>query len=224
MRPIETLARERTGDGEELLLTRRAGVYSLTLSGQTLMSSLAHGSELALARLACAGLAKATGRSRPRVAIGGLGFGYTLRAALDNLPPGASVTVWEISAMVLEANRGEVGALAGRPLADPRATAVAGDVWDAFAGEPFDAILLDADNGPGAFTLRRNERLYSPAGLARLHRSLVPGGVLAIWSEGPDAAFARRLAAAGFAVEVHTARGGATGGGTHFTIFLARRR
>lgn len=223
MRPVELLARERTADDEELTLTRRAGVYWLTLSGQTLMSSLAHGSELALASLSCTGLAAKTGRSRPRVVIGGLGFGYTARAALDNLPAGASVVVWEISPMVLAANRGEVGDLAGRPLDDPRLSVVSGDVWDAFDREPFDAILLDADNGPNAFTLRRNERLYSPAGLARLHRSLVPGGVLAIWSEARDNGFGRRLTAAGFASEVHGARG-AERAGTHFTIFVARRR
>lgn len=224
MRPIVTLARERTADGEELTLTRRDGVYYLNLAGSTLMSSRAHRSELALAELACDGLVAATGRPRPRVLVGGLGFGYTVRAALDSLPPGAAVVVWELSAMVMEANRGEVGALAGRPLDDPRTTAVHGDVWDALDREPFDAILLDADNGPSAFTLRRNGRLYEGPGLARLARSLVPGGVLAVWSETPDAAFERRLAAAGFAGSARRARAGDTGGGAQYTIFLARRR
>jgi spermidine synthase len=223
MRPIETLARERTPDGEELTLTRRDGVYYLNLAGSTLMSSRAHRSELDLASLACAGLAAATGHPQPRVLIGGLGFGYTLRAALDSLPPGSAVIVCEVSAMVLAANRSEVGALADRPLDDPRATAVHGDVWDSLGKAPFDAILLDADNGPAAFTLRRNERLYSAAGLARIARSLSPGGVLAVWSETPDPAFERRLAAAGFAVRAQRARAGDTGGGARYTIFLARR-
>lgn len=221
MRPVELLARERTADDEELTLTRRAGVYWLTLSGQTLMSSLAHGSELALASLSCTGLAAKTGRSRPRVVIGRLRLRLHRARRARRHPASASVVVWEISPMVLAANRGEVGDLAGRPLDDPRLRVVSGDVWD--DREPFDAILLDADNGPNAFTLRRNERLYSPAGLARLHRSLVPGGVLAIWSEARDNGFGRRLTAAGFATEVHGARG-AERAGTHFTIFVARRR
>lgn len=225
MQPIETLARERTPDGEELTFTRRGSVYSLNLAGSVLMSSRAHGTELALASLACVGLAGQTGRPRPRVLIGGLGFGYTVRAALDDLPPGAEVVVYEFFALVMAANRqSEVAELAGRPLQDSRVTVIQGDVREALGKAPFDAILLDVDNGPRAFTIRRNERLYSAQGLALLARSLVRGGVLAIWSEAPDEVFGRRLEAAGFELRVHTARGGDTGGGTRHTIFVARRR
>jgi spermidine synthase len=224
MKPIVTLARERTPDGEELTLTHRGGDYFLNLAGSTLMTSRAHASELALASLACRGLAAETGHAHPRVLIGGLGFGYTLRAALDNLPPGAEVSVWELSAMVLAANQGEVGALAGRPLTDPRVILTQGDVRAALGKEPFDAILLDVDDGPESFSLRRNQRLYSDAGLPLLARSLVAAGVLAVWSMAPDEAFGRRLGAAGFDLQVHGARGGEAGRGVRHTIFLARLR
>ncbi|HET9768909.1 MAG TPA: hypothetical protein VFS60_18840 [Thermoanaerobaculia bacterium] len=223
MKPFETLARERTPDGEELTLTSRGGDYFLNLGGSTLMTSRAHGSELALASLACRDLAAQTGRSRPRVLIGGLGFGYTLRAALDSLPPGAEVSVWELSAMVLAANQGEVVALAGRPLADTRVSVTQGDVRQALGKERFDAILLDVDDGPTSFSLQRNKRLYSDPGLALLARSLVPAGVLAVWSMAPDEAFGLRLTAAGFDLQVHHVRGGASGRGVRHTIFLARQ-
>src|SRR5690606_22104656 len=115
-------------------------------------------------------------RKRPRVLIGGLGFGYTLRAALDALPAAAEVVVAELFDLVIDANRGEAGELAGRPLDDPRSRLVKEDVHDALARGPFDAILLDVDDGPEAFTLRRNRRLYSGTGLARIAESLAPGG------------------------------------------------
>lgn len=222
MKPTEILARERTADGEEMTLTARDGVYYLNLGGEVLMSSRAHGSERALATLACVPVAGRTGPGRPRVVIGGLGFGYTLRAALDCLPRAADVIVVEISAMVLEANRGVLADLAGRPLDDPRVRVVHGDVVAAFGKERYDAILLDVDNGPRAFTLARNGRLYSASGLALLARSLEPEGVLAVWSEAPDDGFRRRLEAAGFEVSVESARGHGKRGVRH-TIFLARR-
>jgi spermidine synthase len=220
MKPIEVLARATTPDGEELKLWRRDGVWSLDLGGSELMSSRAHGSERALATLACAPLAA---RARPRVLVGGLGFGYTLRAALDALPAAAEVVVAELFDLVIAANRGEAGALAGRPLDDPRTVLVQSDVHDALAGAPFDAILLDVDNGPEAFTLARNRRLYSEEGLARISRSLAPDGILAVWSAGPDPAFVRRLEQASFAARAETARGRDGGRGNRHTIFLARR-
>ncbi len=220
MKPIEILARTTTPDGEELKLWRREGVWSLDVGGAELMSSRAHGSERALATLACAPIAE---RPRPRVLVGGLGFGFTLRAALDALPAAAEVVVAELFDLVIEANRGEAGALADRPLDDPRTRLFRGDVHDALAGPPFDAILLDVDDGPEAFTLARNRRLYSEAGLARIRRSLTPGGVLGVWSAGDHPTFVRRLEQAGFAARAETARGRAGGRGNRHTLFLARK-
>ncbi|HXU47194.1 MAG TPA: hypothetical protein VN783_16830, partial [Thermoanaerobaculia bacterium] len=102
MKPTETLARATAPDGAPLVLTRRDGVYSLSLAGQELMSSRQHGSEGDLARLACAAIA---GRPAPRVLVGGLGFGYTLRAALDLLPAAATVVVCELFGFLLDAHR-----------------------------------------------------------------------------------------------------------------------
>ena len=222
MKPTETLARERTPDGEELVLSRRDGVYLLSVDGLELMSSRAHGSEDALARLACAAVAE---RQAPRVLVGGLGFGYTLRATLDHLPAGARVVVCEVFPSLLEWNRGLLAGLAGRPLDDPRVMAVPADVRTLLDGrERFDAILLDVDNGPEAFTLRSNGRLYSAGGLARLSRSLTERGVLAVWSASADPAFESRLRRAGFEARTERVAARAGGRGRRDAIFVARRR
>jgi spermidine synthase len=224
VKPTEVLARERTPEGDELVLSRRDGAYSLSIGGQELMTSRVHGSEEALARLACAAIAE---KKTPRVLVGGLGFGYTLRAALDHLPRGAAVTVCEVFASLLDWNRGLLADLAGRPLEDRRVTAVQADVQTLLdrrdSRQCFDAILLDVDNGPQAFTLRSNDSLYTAEGLGRLSRSLTAGGVLAIWSSSPSPEFQRRLKKAGFeakAENVPTRRGGKR----RDTIFLGRRR
>jgi spermidine synthase len=222
VKPIEIVARERTPEGDELILSRRDDVYSLSIDGQELMTSRLHGSEEALARRASEVIAE---RKAPRVLIGGLGFGYTLRAALDHLPKGARVVVCEVFASLLEWNRGLLADLAGRPLEDRRVTAVRDDVRHLLDGrERFDAILLDVDNGPEAFTLRSNAHLYSKEGLGRLSRSLTAGGVLAVWSSSAAPDFVRRLRKAGFEprTERVAPRGGA--GRRSHTLFFARWR
>jgi spermidine synthase len=222
MQPTEILARERTADGDELTLTRRDGIYALSLSCGELMSSRAHGSECALARLACNAMRPA---ERPRVLVGGLGFGYTLRAALDSLPAGAEVVVCELFELVLKANRGAIGDLAGRPLEDRRVSVRLGDVGEALGKERFDAILLDVDNGPEAFTVAGNSGLYSVAGIARLAASLEPGGVLAVWVNAAGAAcaaYAGRLERAGFGVRVERVRARESGRGARHAVIVGR--
>jgi spermidine synthase len=221
MKPIETLAREKTPEGDELVLTRRDGVYHLIVDGVELMTSLVHGSEEDLARLAAEAIAK---KKTPRVLVGGLGFGYTLRAALDHLPPGGRVVVCELFASLLQWNRDLLGELAGHPLDDRRVEIVLADVRLYLDGrERFDAILLDVDNGPEALTLRSNGGLYTEEGLDRLSQSLTDGGVVAFWSSSPSPAFERRLRRAGF--EAWTERVPARGGGKgkNHAIFLARQ-
>jgi len=222
MQPTEILARERTADGDELTLTRRDGVYALNLSGGELMSSRAHGSEKALARLACSAMRPS---ERPRVLVAGLGFGYTLRAALDILPASAEIVVCELFELVLEANRGAIGDLAGRPLEDRRVSVRIGDVQKAFGKELFDAILLDVDNGPEAFTVAGNAGLYSASGIARLAASLEPEGVLAVWANAPGsacAAYAGRLERAGFVVRVERVRAREGGRGARHAVIVGR--
>ncbi len=222
MLPLETLGRVRTADGKELVLYHRDGVFHIRIDGLELMSSRAHGSERMLARLACDRIAGVAG---PRMLIGGLGLGYTLRAALDCLSADAEVVVAELFPAVVEWNRGPLAHLARDPLRDPRVTVREADVR-VLLGEraaAFDAILLDVDNGPAALTLTSNQWLYTAPGLAALRRALKGAGVLAIWSPSRDPAFVRRLRRAGFEVRSETvsARGHATG--PRHTIFLAVR-
>ena len=173
------------------------------------MTSAHRRSEEALATLACAGLA---GRPGPSVLIGGLGMAFTLRAALDVLPPAARVVVAELNPEVVAWCRGPLGALTGGAAADPRVKLEVADVARLIAGAPageYDAIVLDLYEGPHEATQRAGDPFYGSAALARTHAALAPGGVLAVWSEDPDQAFEQRLAAAGFEVRTHRAgRGG----------------
>jgi spermidine synthase len=214
---------EMPGGGGELRLHRRGGEFSIRLAGYELMNSRVHGSEDALAELACARIA---GRPRPRVLIGGLGMGFTAAAALHRLGASAQVVVAELVPEVVEWNRGPLADLAGRPLADSRLTVRETDVAHVIkAGHgAFDAILLDVDNGPEALTRKGNDWLYARAGLDSSHEALRPGGVLAIWSVSPQSsAFTRRLRGSGFRVKgVRVRSRGPQGGGKH-TIWLAER-
>ena len=222
MKPQHTIGKASTPDGGEIVLYERDGAYFIRVNGLELMTSRAHGSEEDLARLT---LKKITGKE-PKVLVGGLGMGFTLRAVLDVVPMSAKVMVAEILAVVVAWNLAELAHLARSPLEDPRVAVVERDVAEIIAAGPtaFDAVLLDVDNGPAALTVAKNERLYSPAGLAAIRRCLRPGGVLGVWSADPDRAFERRLAKAGFEVSTETvsARRGAKG--PKHSIFVASVR
>jgi len=209
--------------GEELRLYCRGDEFSIKAGHVELMNSRVHGSEDALAELGCQRMGD---RTRPRVLIGGLGMGYTLAAALQQLETEAEVVVAELVPAVVEWNRQQLAALAGRPLDDPRVVVHEGDVGQLIRAEKsaYDAILLDVDNGPEGLTRRENDALYSSIGLKATMRALRPGGVFGVWSISPDRAFSERLRRAGFAVEEQRARArGRHGGGRHM-IWLAMRR
>jgi spermidine synthase len=223
MRRREILDMVVTPDGRELVLERRGDLYTILVDGEELMASRASGSERALAELAVAALGE---RPAPRLLIGGLGMGFTLRAALDALAgrPGATIVVAEFFAKIVEWNRGLLAGLAGRPAFDSRARIENADVADLLAAPPpWDAVLLDVDNGPDSFTLDRNARLYGRAGLERLRANLTPGGVVAVWSAAEDPRFAARLAKAGFQATTHRVAARTTGKGGKHVIFLGRR-
>jgi spermidine synthase len=225
MKPTELLARAPTGDGDEMTLTRRDGAYYLNLrylrSSGELMTSRAHGSEKALATLACAAMPKT---EQPRVLVGGLGFGYTLRAALDALPATATVVVAELFDLVLTANRGEVGELAGRPLDDPRVRLYEGDVRDRIRDRgAYDAILLDVDNGPSAFVHDANAGLYTRTGVRAAFEALRSPGVLVVWSLTRDEPYLQRLREAGFAASEHLTRARSGGRKKHVLIAGVKR-
>jgi spermidine synthase len=181
-----------------------------------------HGSEEALATLAC-------GRMRvleqPCVLIGGLGMGFTLRATLDLLPPDATVLVAEMVPDVVEWNRGPLGPLAGHPLRDKRVQIEIGDVAVRLRSShgKFDAVLLDVDNGPNAFTASDNAWLYNDRGISATHAALKINGVLAVWSARDDRKFEKRLRYGKFAVQVERVRGRLKKGGPRHTIFLGHK-
>jgi spermidine synthase len=200
-------------------LTRQGTEYVILASGKPLMSSRMHGSEEALASFGCA---TARTRDQPCVLVGGLGMGFTLRATLDVLPPDATVVVAELVPAVVEWNRGPLGPLAGHPLKDQRVRVEIGDVAATLAASArrFDAVLLDVDNGPAAFTATLNTRLYDDRGLAAARRALKDGGVLAVWSAWEDRRFEQRLRYGGFTVQVERVRGRLKKGGPRHTIFV----
>jgi spermidine synthase len=191
MKPWKTI-----GTDGKFTLRQRGGEYLVQVDGHVLMNSRRHGSEEALARVGCARLIGPA----PRVLVGGLGFGFTLRAALDLLPPAALVTASELSAAVAGWSRELVGGLTGHPLADPRVTVEVGDVQRLLARRraAFDAILLDVDNGPYGVSTEDNLSLYGLVGLSLLRAALRPGGRLVIWSAGSQGGFLTQLREAGF--------------------------
>jgi len=223
VRPWELLGEARTPDGKALTLTRRGNEYVIHADGKSLMSSRMHGSEEALAAFACRGL---TARAAPRVLVGGLGMGFTLRATLDLLPSDASVVVAELVPAVATWNRGPLGPLAGHPLEDPRVRLELADVAATLGASQsaFDAVLLDVDNGPRAFTAGDNAGLYDEHGLAAIRDALAPDGTLAVWSAWEDRKFEHRLRHAGFEVTVERVRARLRSGGPRHTIFVARLR
>jgi spermidine synthase len=208
--------------GAELCLYRRASEFSIRLEGRELMNSRVHASEEALGRLACERIAD---RPSARVLVGGLGMGFTLAAVLSALGPDADVIVSELVPDVVSWSHGALGELAKYPLRDSRVTVRAIDVAELLKKERdrYDAILLDVDNGPEALPKSANGWLYGRAGLAAAFGALGSGGVLAVWSAGPDRAFTERLRAVGFEVEQIQVRARGYTRGAHHTIWLARR-
>jgi spermidine synthase len=207
--------------GQTISLSEHDGSYSIRVDGAELMSTRRNFSEVKLAQLACAHARKIRGA---RVLIGGLGFGFTLKAALASLAPDATIVMVELLEAVITWNRNPAFTLAASALADPRVTLLQRDVAQVISesSNRFDSIILDVDNGPVAMTTERNHRLYTSEGLTMALAALRPGGCLAIWSAAPDLAFEKRLRRAGFDVDVQRCRPHANSGGWH-TLFLGHR-
>lgn len=193
-------------------LRNRGDEYLVQVEGKILMSSRRHGSEEELARIGCARIAS----DNPTVLVGGLGFGFTLRAALDVLPSRAKVLVSELSPAVVEWNRGAIAPLAGAPLEDPRVEVIVGDVQRVLPKHrgKLDVLLLDIDNGPFAVSAIANANMYDLGGLSSTRASLKKGGRLAVWSAGQQGGFTKRMKEVGFEARVEK-----TGDGKHL-IFV----
>jgi spermidine synthase len=200
VQPWIHLDRVNVPGGGELKLARRGDEFSIRLDTIELMNSRLSASEEALATL---GYQKIADRKAPRILIGGLGMGFTLRALLAVARPQTKITVSELLPAVVEWARGPMSPLFGDSLNDPRVTIDVTDVAKIMrAGhQAWDAILLDVDNGPDGMTQSANDGLYSMAGLATARRALKPGGVLGVWSQGPDASFTKRMQRSQFEVE-----------------------
>ncbi len=217
----ELLATARVPGGEELQLYRHDRDFMIVLGHNELMSTRKWGSEEALATLALDRIGHAR---RPRLLIGGYGMGFTLRAALRAMPADGEVTVVELVPEIIEWARGPMADLAAGCLDDPRVRLLQSDVaWTIAAAQAdYDAILLDVDNGPDGLVREDNNQIYSASGLRAARAALAPGGVLAIWSAGPDPAFARRLQKLRFAVEERTVASRSNGKGPKHVIWLAK--
>jgi spermidine synthase len=222
MLPWEKLDSAHIPGGAELRLMRRGTEFAIKLGSNELMSSRLTATEQALATLACDRIKT---RPAPKILIGGLGMGFTLRAALTVLGPQAHIDVAELVPAVIAWARGPMASLFGASLADPRVAIHEADVVDMIRAPrvDYDAILLDVDNGPNGIVRKANDRLYDVNGLAAAHKALTAGGVLAVWSSAADAKFTGRLRKSGFAVTENAVRAkGPQGRAQHF-IWVAVR-
>ena len=203
-------------------LMRRGLEFSIKLDGNELMNSRLSGSEQELATFTCELIAT---RARARLLIGGLGMGFTLRAALNKLPQDAHIDVAELVPAVIAWAHGPMAEIFGQSLSDRRVHLHQIDVAAMIAADAatYDAILLDVDNGPDGLSRDGNDALYDLPGLSLAHTALRAGGVLAVWSSAPDPAFTRRLRQAGFGVEEKRVRANGSRGGARHVIWLATR-
>ena len=219
------IAREKLGTalvpgGEALTLYRHDRDFMITLGHNELMSTRKWGSEVALAEM---GIARQASKA-PHILIGGYGMGFTLRAALAILPKDAKVTVVELVPEIIAWARGPMAELMAGSLDDPRVRLVMGDVGEAIAiaHNEYDAILLDVDNGPDGLVREGNDGIYARSGLLAAREALSPGGVLAIWSAGPDPSFTRRLERAKFTVDEVKVAARTNGKGPKHVIWFAK--
>ena len=217
MKPRQLIATARVPGGAELRLIRHDDDYVIMIDANELMNSRLGGSEEALAVMTIERLRE---RADPHFLIGGYGMGFTLRAALGAIGQGARVTVAELVPEIIDWARGPMARLTAGCLDDPRVRLVAGDVAAEIGAAPrrYDAILLDVDNGPSGLARAANDGLYSKKGLASGRAALRPGGILAIWSAAPDAAFSRRLKDAGFKIDEVVVRARSNGKGPRHVI------
>lgn len=213
-----------TEEGVLELRQRGEKDFLITVGGLVLMNSLAHRSEVVLGELGCRHLKK---HPAPRVLVGGLGMGFTLRAVLDTLPATATVVVAELNPVVLKWCRGPLAILTGGAASDPRVTVEIDDVATVVrqhaqdhCPDKFDAVVFDLYKGPHARTDKRDDPLYGSRAIANVRGALRQGGVFAVWGENYDAGFDKRLRAAGFST---TSERPGRGGYRH-VVFLAETK
>lgn len=223
MIPRELIGEAEVPGGPPLRLVRHGNDFIIMLHRNELMSSRMSGSEAALGTMTCQRLGS---HADARLLIGGYGMGFTLRAVLEAVGPDARITVAELVPGIIDWARGPMAAMTGDCLGDPRVAIEIADVAKLIAAgrDRYDAILLDVDNGPDGLTREANDGLYTARGLASARAALRPGGILAVWSAGPDAAFTKRLHQAGFAVHEVAIRARENGKGPKHNIWFVTAR
>ncbi|KPJ98080.1 MAG: spermidine synthase [Nitrospira bacterium SG8_35_4] len=221
-KPWQTLDSEQSADGLLELRQRNGSDFLITINSRVLMNSHANRSEILLSKLACNSM---NNKKDPRVLIGGLGMGCTLRSALDELPPNARVVVAELNPIVVKWCHGPLAALTGGAVNDTRVTIEIADVAAIIRNSAmhsgdkrFDAIILDLYEGPFEAAKERGASLYGNIALALSGSALLPGGVFAVWSEDPDKAFEKRLVHAGFSFQRHRPRRG-----NRHVVYIAKK-
>ena len=221
MIPFRNLAEARTPDGSRLTLHEHDGDYFIKLNGRQLMSSTSTASELMLADKSCGQL---RGKPNVRVLIGGLGLGFSLKRVLELIGEDAVAEVAELMPEVVTWNRELLAAVNGRLLEDPRVEVLVDDVFAVMKkAQPYDAILLDVDNGPTSFVQSKNRRIYNHRGLGVITRALKRGGRVAFWSADREPAFRETLARAGFQTEEYAAKAHERAKRFAHMIFVAER-
>lgn len=220
MKPRIKIGSTKVDSGVELTLFQHDKDFLLTADGDVLMSTRLRHSEEQLAVHALPAPARDSS-----VLVGGLGMGFTLRAALDRSADGARVVQVELVPAIVEWNNGPLGSRTDYPIKDSRVEVVVDDVLNVIRNGrgKFDAIILDVDNGPSAMVTPQNEQLYHQESLRSCHQALKPGGRMVVWSANEDGGFAKRLAANGFKVSVHRCKGSRGKGSPSHVIFVGQK-
>jgi spermidine synthase len=205
-KPFQILAQVRSPDGSIIALQEHDGEYYIKHNGRQLMSTIATVSELLLSDLGCRQI-KAT--PKPRVLIGGMGLGFTLKRVLEMAPTDAVVHVSELLPEIVQWNRELLGNVNGKLLEDPRVVVLVKDVFEVMQNavhDRYDAILLDVDHTPSSWVQKNNRRLYERSGFGAVKRALKPGGLVAYWSATHEPEFVHRMRAAGFYTQIYEAK------------------
>ena len=226
MKPTTRVAETTAPDGAKFLLLKHDGEFLLYMDDRQIMTTTLTHSELLLADIGCDFKRP---RRKPRVLIGGLGLGFSLRRALELTGAGAEVVVAELLPEIVRWNREHLGGLNDEILADPRTKVVQQDVYKvinraAQKGPKFDAILLDVDDGPTSLIQPQNIQLYGRDGLDMLKNALTPGGRAAIWAAVAEPKLLNGLGRAGFRAEEIPCAKHARAKRLNHRIYLAERK
>lgn len=229
MKPYIKLDESTMPDGTHYSLHKHDGKIYLKYNGYELMSTALTFSEEQLADLGCPDLleGKPSRPAHPKILIGGLGLGFTLRRTLELVGSPATVDVAELMPPLIEWNRTHLVEFNGPLLEDPRTVILLGDLFDIVSKKKpgsYDALLLDIDNTPDDLITKGNARLYSPGFLEKLRQVITPQGRIAYWLSEPAPKFKKLLIKSGFAVEEHASKNHERAKRSRHCILVARRK